>query len=292
MWMWLARISCSLGLLGFLMHNQRQGKMAMASVAGSDKSDKSIDTPEQPSKTNETSKTASVVMKEPKQNGLKLWQIAGLVLGAIIIGNWFINGLIFKYLSAHTADVVLGHHEAQEVANGLIKAEKSLRYDNAMGFIMPALSEAEITAKLRDVGSRLEQHHKTGMLQAAANTIADTIVGFLVFIGVMTNKQKVRDYFARVGNSFLGVPNTAQAFTLLLVSDILVGYHSSDGWQTVLKVIGGHYGFDEHVLESYIAIFVATVPVSMDVAFKFWVFKELRKLSPSTQVILAEIDRH
>jgi hypothetical protein len=274
------------------MHNQRQGKMAMASVAGSDKSDKSIDTPEQPSKTNETSKTASVVMKEPKQNGLKLWQIAGLVLGAIIIGNWFINGLIFKYLSAHTADVVLGHHEAQEVANGLIKAEKSLRYDNAMGFIMPALSEAEITAKLRDVGSRLEQHHKTGMLQAAANTIADTIVGFLVFIGVMTNKQKVRDYFARVGNSFLGMSFSMQAFWLLLVSDILVGYHSAEGWDSILAVIGQHYGFDEHGLHNWIAIFIATVPVCMDVAFKFWVFKELRKLSPSTQVILGELDRH
>jgi hypothetical protein len=32
--------------------------------------------------------------------------------------------------------------------------------------------------------------------------------------------------------------------------------------------------------------------VGLDVAFKFWVFKELRRLSPSTQVILGEIDRH
>eukprot|EP00670_Eutreptiella_braarudii_P007151 CAMPEP_0174281286 /NCGR_PEP_ID=MMETSP0809-20121228/1658_1 /TAXON_ID=73025 ORGANISM="Eutreptiella gymnastica-like, Strain CCMP1594" /NCGR_SAMPLE_ID=MMETSP0809 /ASSEMBLY_ACC=CAM_ASM_000658 /LENGTH=290 /DNA_ID=CAMNT_0015374747 /DNA_START=469 /DNA_END=1341 /DNA_ORIENTATION=- len=290
MWMWLARISCSLGLLGFVMQNKRQGKVAMLSVAGStspsEKSDK-----EQPGETNETSETASVVMKKPKQKGLKLWQIAGLVVGAIVLGNWVINGLVFKYLSAHTADVVLGHHEAQTVAEQLMKAEKELRYDHMMGRI-PDMSEADITTKLRDVATHFENHHKTGMLHAAANTITDAIVGFLVLIGIMTNKQKVRDFFARVGNRFLNMPNTAQAFTLLLVSDILVGYHSSDGWQTVLKVIGGHYGFDEHVLESYIAIFVATVPVSMDVAFKFWVFKELRKLSPSTQVILGELDRH
>ena len=34
MWMWLARILCSLGLLGFVMQNKRQGKIAMLSAAG------------------------------------------------------------------------------------------------------------------------------------------------------------------------------------------------------------------------------------------------------------------
>ena len=31
------------------------------------------------------------------------------------------------------------------------------------------------------------------------------------------------------------------------------------------------------------------VPVGMDVLFKFWVFKYLRKLAPSTQIILEDI---
>jgi hypothetical protein len=30
----------------------------------------------------------------------------------------------------------------------------------------------------------------------------------------------------------------------------------------------------------------------VDVLFKFWVFKYLRMLSPSTQIILDDIDRH
>ena len=42
--------------------------------------------------------------------------------------------------------------------------------------------------------------------------------------------------------------------------------------------------------EEAIAIFVALVPVSIDVLFKFWVFKYLRMLAPSTQVILDDLD--
>ena len=128
------------------------------------------------------------------------------------------------------------------------------------------------------------------MLHVSANTITDAIVGAVVLIAVVYNKEKLAKYANNVTDGFLTLSNTSQAFTLLLVSDTLVGYHSADGWDTVLKVIGSHYGLEAEALESPISIFVATVPVGLDVAFKFWVFKELRKLSPSTQVILADID--
>eukprot|EP00959_Pyramimonas_sp_CCMP1952_P145976 3056477-Pyramimonas_sp.AAC.1 len=61
---------------------------------------------------------------------------------------------------------------------------------------------------------------------------------------------------------------STQAFTLLLVADILVGYHSSDGWITAINIALGHYGIIEH--EQFTSIFVATVPVMLDVTFKYW----------------------
>jgi hypothetical protein len=91
-------------------------------------------------------------------------------------------------------------------------------------------------------------------------------------------------------NAFFSLEPAQQAFILLLSSDVLVGYHSADAWQTLLRSIGGHYGVKEQ--EELISLFVAFVPVSVDVLFKFWVFKYLRRLAPSTQVILEDIDRH
>jgi hypothetical protein len=41
-----------------------------------------------------------------------------------------------------------------------------------------------------------------------------------------------------------------------------------------------------------IAIFVSTVPVILDTAFKWWLFKGLNRIDPSASVTLSEIDRH
>ena len=53
------------------------------------------------------------------------------------------------------------------------------------------------------------------------------------------------------------------------------------GWRPV-GARSNHYGLAER--EDLVNIFVAVVPVAMDVLFKFWVFKYLRDFSPDTQV--------
>ena len=79
---------------------------------------------------------------------------------------------------------------------------------------------------------------------------------------------------------------------LMLGADMVVGYHSSDGWQAFLAFVITRYGGDYRKFETFARMFVATVPVFLDVCFKYWVFNKLRKMSPSTQIILSEIERH
>lgn len=64
---------------------------------------------------------------------------------------------------------------------------------------------------------------------------------------------------------------STQAFSLLLAADVLVGYHSSDGWITAVNLVLAHYGLPEN--EELTSLFVATVPVALDVTFKYWAFK-------------------
>lgn len=47
-----------------------------------------------------------------------------------------------------------------------------------------------------------------------------------------------------------------------------------------------------HLQHGPIAIFVSTVPVVLDTAFKWWLFKGLNRIDPSASVTLSEIDRH
>ena len=46
-------------------------------------------------------------------------------------------------------------------------------------------------------------------------------------------------------------------------------YHSESGWETVIEMFLDHYGFEAEQASIY--IFVATVPVTLDVCFKLWV---------------------
>ena len=46
------------------------------------------------------------------------------------------------------------------------------------------------------------------------------------------------------------------------------------------------------VQHAVVATFVSTVPVALDTAFKWWLFKGLNRIDPSASVTLSEIDRH
>ena len=62
----------------------------------------------------------------------------------------------------------------------------------------------------------------------------------------------------------------------------------SEGWAVGLQVLADHYGLDER--KDLTALFIAVVPVSFDVVFKYWCYSSLRNYSPDTQIILDEID--
>jgi len=232
----------------------------------------------------------TVALRITKQARWAKWRAwAGIVLGVVAL-SYTVNYLALEALEQTAASFHLSEAQIDEVADKLLEVEKQLRYDEVMGRI-PMMTPEELTEKLKDIGEELEEEVLHEQLQTYANEISDILVGSLVIFGVIYNKEKIQEFFSDVTRQWMTLSNTLQAFTLLLVSDTLVGYHSADGWDAVLKMLGGHYGIHESApFESFIKIFVATVPVGLDVAFKFWVFRELRRLSPSTQVILSEIE--
>ncbi len=118
--------------------------------------------------------------------------------------------------------------------------------------------------------------------------MTDATFSAIVGVNVAANINSVRRVQTAVGKEFFSMDSSRQAFLLLLVSDILVGYHSSEGWATFLELIANHYGIDEN--KDLTALFIAIVPVSVDVVFKYWCYSSLRNWSPDTQVILDEID--
>jgi hypothetical protein len=152
----------------------------------------------------------------------------------------------------------------------------------------PAMSDGELLGKVKDKLAVDEKELLERNCSSTTELVTDTTFATIVGLNILVNLSTVRRIQTAVGKEFFSMDSSRQAFLLLLVSDILVGYHSSEGWATALEVVADHYGIAER--KDLTALFIAVVPVSVDVVFKYWCYSSLRNWSPDTQVILDEID--
>lgn len=74
--------------------------------------------------------------------------------------------------------------------------------------------------------------------------------------------------------------DTTKSFLLIFFTDLFVGFHSSHGWEVLLEKLMNHFGFPEN--EDFVFLFVATFPVLLDTVIKYWIFRYLNRISPST----------
>ena len=90
------------------------------------------------------------------------WKPAAAVLLAVYLSSCVVNSVVYTYLSTNSDAVVLGRHQAKEVAEQLKMAEEQLKYDEIMGYI-PTMSEEEFDQKLWEIGSEIEEEQKVSI---------------------------------------------------------------------------------------------------------------------------------
>ena len=77
-----------------------------------------------------------------------------------------------------------------------------------------------------------------------------------------------------------GLSDSAKAFLIILFTDMFVGFHSPHGWEVILESIARHFGLPEN--RDFNFLFIATFPVILDTVFKYWIFRYLNGISPSS----------
>lgn len=120
-------------------------------------------------------------------------------------------------------------------------------------------------------------------VSAITNAVGD-ICGFGIFLSlcsVLKRQRLILQSF--VAESLYSLSDTTKSFLLILVTDGIVGFHSSIGWQCLGEVLLERFGFAPQ--NDLMLLFVSTCPVLLNTMFKYWVFRYLNKISPSTVVI-------
>nr|YP_009532542.1 envelope membrane protein [Echinacanthus attenuatus]AYA73002.1 envelope membrane protein [Echinacanthus attenuatus] len=77
--------------------------------------------------------------------------------------------------------------------------------------------------------------------------------------------------------------DTVKAFSILLLTDLCIGFHSPHGWELMIGSVYKDFGFVHN--DQIISGLVSTFPVILDTIFKYWIFRYLNRISPSLVVI-------
>jgi hypothetical protein len=127
-----------------------------------------------------------------------------------------------------------------------------------------------------------------GSNEAIKNVAADlfALLGFFfVCIFGQRDLQVLRGFLDEL---IYGLSDSAKAFAIILFTDIFVGFHSPEGWTVLLDGVTHHLGLPAD--ENFIMLFIATFPVILATILKYWIFRYLNRVSPSSVATLRNMN--
>nr|YP_010636207.1 chloroplast envelope membrane protein [Litostigma coriaceifolium]WBQ48676.1 chloroplast envelope membrane protein [Litostigma coriaceifolium] len=110
------------------------------------------------------------------------------------------------------------------------------------------------------------------------------IIGFAILSGysILGNEELV--ILNSWAQEFLyNVSDTVKAFSILLLTDLCIGFHSPHGWELMIGSVYKDFGFVHN--DQIISGLVSTFPVILDTILKYLIFRYLNRVSPSLVVI-------
>nr|YP_009660440.1 envelope membrane protein [Duabanga grandiflora]QCS00333.1 envelope membrane protein [Duabanga grandiflora] len=114
--------------------------------------------------------------------------------------------------------------------------------------------------------------------------LSTNIICFIIFSGysILGNEELV------ILNSWVqeflyNLSDTIKAFSILLLTDLCIGFHSPHGWELMIGYVYKDFGFAHN--DQIISGLVSTFPVILDTILKYWIFRYLNRVSPSLVVI-------
>lgn len=141
---------------------------------------------------------------------------------------------------------------------------------------LPEILKSEIQKKTLELAIYYNQRS----IESLINLFSDFLSFGTFALLVLTLKPQIIILKSFLLESIYSLSDTIKSFLLILGTDLLVGFHSPRGWELFLEFLLNRFGFPHD--ENFIFLFVATLPVLLDTVFKYWIFRYLNKISPST----------
>nr|YP_008575805.1 envelope membrane protein [Eucalyptus regnans]AGC57044.1 envelope membrane protein [Eucalyptus regnans] len=114
--------------------------------------------------------------------------------------------------------------------------------------------------------------------------LSTNITSFVILSGYsILGNEELAILNSWVQEFLYNLSDTIKAFSILLLTDLCIGFHSPHGWELMIGYVYKDFGFAHN--DQIISGLVSTFPVILDTIFKYWIFRYLNRISPSLVVI-------
>jgi hypothetical protein len=154
------------------------------------------------------------------------------------------------------------------------------------GSVLPTNEELHEALATRAEELKLEADSQS--TRAIKNVLSDlfAMLGFVLVC--VFGQEEIRVLRGFLDELIYGLSDSAKAFAIILFTDIFVGFHSPEGWTVLLDGVANHLGLPQR--ENFILLFIATFPVILATIFKYWIFRYLNRVSPSSVATLRNMN--
>ena len=193
--------------------------------------------------------------------------------------NYVVGPIVDYTREQQEADVFLNMEMEEEALHELQQYEERLRFEVLIGKVAP-IREAEIEERVVEKATEIEEAYRQRSADSVKNVFADMLAVGAFILLLVNQKQGILTLKGFLDEIVYGLSDSAKAFIIILFTDMFVGFHSPHGWEVLMEGLSRHLGFAAN--REFIFLFIATFPVILDTVFKYWIFRYLNRISPSS----------
>nr|QQK90878.1 chloroplast envelope membrane protein [Rubus ellipticus var. obcordatus]QYJ55277.1 chloroplast envelope membrane protein [Rubus ellipticus var. obcordatus] len=216
--------------------------------------------------------------------------ISLLYLASIVFLPWWISlsfqknleSWITNWWNIRQSEIFLNDIQEKSILKKFIDLEELLRLEEMIKEY-PETHLQKLRVEIYKETIQLIKMHNEDRIHTILH-FSTNIICFVILSGysILGNEELV------ILNSWVqeflyNLSDTIKAFSILLLTDLCIGFHSPHGWELMIGSVYKDFGFAHN--DQIISGLVSTFPVILDTIFKYWIFRYLNRVSPSLVVI-------
>nr|NP_848072.2 envelope membrane protein [Adiantum capillus-veneris]Q85FL0.2 RecName: Full=Potassium/proton antiporter CemA; AltName: Full=Chloroplast envelope membrane protein A; Short=CemA [Adiantum capillus-veneris]AAP29403.2 hypothetical protein [Adiantum capillus-veneris] len=196
----------------------------------------------------------------------------------IAIENWFLEPRIRGWWNIRQIQLFSNVFQEENALKQLREAEALFWLDDVIGNLADTQLQ-NFDTDARNETTRLAMMYDELNIQLLLRLATNAISIATLFPLLIFGRKRLAVLNSWIQELFYSLNDTMKAFSILLLTDLCVGFHSPHGWEILVQSLFEYFGLTPN---KYVTpCFVSTFPVILDTLFKYWIFRHLNRTSPS-----------